>query len=239
MAFPLSLVPAVVRCFAVGSACGFAFVWFLLVLLFVVLWFVYFVVWVPICCCCCFCFLVVRWPSLPQPEVSIWHHTSGYTDLALPSLHCTGIQTYPKSHWRLCRRGGFIKSAVPAEGLAVGKVDLSVTAISALTWITRVPVSQPRYVLVSEIRLEASCHWLVKLLYTDKDQVHNECLGILCSSSPASLTSPSMTFCWSFFVCFLRKLCLPVSRDEDCVANCCLITGQKSRVHSTKSEIKT
>lgn len=45
-------------------------------------------------------------------------------------------------------------------------------------------------------------------------------------------------FLLGFFVCFLKNLCLPVSRDEDRAANCCLFTGQKSRAHSIKSETK-
>lgn len=93
----------------------------------------------------------------------------------------------------------------------MGKVDLSVTVTSALTWITSVPTE----ICIIFRNQTGSLMSLISQAPVHKDQVHNGRLGILCSSSPASLTSPSMTFCLSVFVCFLRKWCLSVSRDED------------------------
>lgn len=78
MVFPLSLVPAVVRCFVVGSACGFAFV---CLLLFVVFCFF----------CCLGASLLLLWflvfKLLGDPPFPSQRLASGTTHLGTPISH--------------------------------------------------------------------------------------------------------------------------------------------------------
>lgn len=127
----------------------------------------------------------------------------------------------------------YLQQQTGGNNQQVVKADLSITAISRLIWITKVPMSKEVCIIRNQtwrcMQL-SSCTWI------GIESSVSVC-RFLCFSS-TSLTTLSIMFCLGFFGLFLTELVLIISRDEDCAASCCLVTGEKSKGHSIKSEIK-